>query len=421
MLLWWSLLLLAGWGGPPTAAASIVQGTPTVVNAYPDAFTVHVPLRSEGAAIVAARGYLQVGFSTVRQRVNIALTPGPDAVATWTWKTRGRTVSPYTPITLTLQARTADSPWITLPALALVYEDNRFPWRERRSAHVVVRWYAGDDAFGETILALAEATVARVSADVALRVPRPLVMLVYASQEDFFSWHAVRTEWVGGQAFPDLGVAAEIIPPDSPRRWLREVVPHEMTHLLLAQAMKSPIGEPPAWLVEGLAQHYEVAPADLDRIHAALREEGALPLGIMRSPPGQRAEEARRWYDQARSMTEYLLRRHGKQALARYMALLRSGTAPTRAFVKAFGEEEAAFYTAWRRYLGLPVAPPSPASPLASTSPTPVPAPGVTGTASRSTIGAILVGTGVVLLVVTLVWWTTQARRRDRWTTPSRR
>ncbi len=366
----------------PHSGCPITIGEPTVINEFPTRFVVQFPLRCSAGEIVAVRALIRYGSEPSRQRINLAFTPGRETVATWEWDTSRITVPPYVPVEIQLKIGDSEGNWLVTEPFHFVYEDNRFTWHELASEHLRVRWYAGSDAFGRAIFDLAESSLHRQMQALGITPEHPIVLMVYATEDDFFAWHSYRTEWVGGQAFPDYGLAAQIIPPDSRPAWIYNVIPHEINHLLVSPYARNAFGDTPPWVQEGLAQHFEESPPDEEQriLAKAVRDGYLLPLGVMRSPPGQKEEEARLWYAQALSMVEWLLVRHGEARLQTYLRLIHEGTFPSHAFHEAFGESEREFYASWREHLGLPVPTPSP-TPTATLTPTITPSPSATPTA----------------------------------------
>ncbi len=363
------------------AQPPITIGPAQVENQFPQYFALHFPVRSTAGDIVDVRGRVRFGIRPVYQRVSLDLTPGRETTATWVWDTSRITVPPYIPIEFQLEVKDAQGNRLKTDSYLFIYEDNRFAWRERRSQHLLVRWHEGSDAFGDFIFDIAQDALQR-QMDVLDLVPeRPLVLVVYANDEDFFAWHSYRTEWIGGQAFPEFGVAAQIIPPNSEPDWLYDVIPHELNHLLVGPYMNTPLGRVPAWFEEGLAQYFEQSPAFEEhyRIQQTVKEGRVLPLGVMRSPPGQDPDEVRLWYAQALSMVEWLIERHGKPALRAFIRELHKGMPVSKAFGEAFGETEEEFYASWRVHMGLPVSTPT-------ATPPPIPTPTLPPTARKNRI-----------------------------------
>ncbi len=368
VLIWLVLVL------PARAQSPITVGQPQIVNDFPQRLVVHFPIHSSAGDIIDVRGRVRFGAQPTYHRIPLDFAPGKDVVATWEWDTSRSTVPPYVPLDIQLEIKDARGNRLKTPLFSLIYEDNRFAWRERRSEHLIVRWYEGSDKFGEEIFRLAQDALERQIRALSIVPERPLVLVIYATEEDFFAWHSYRTEWIGGQAFPDYGVAAQIIPPDSKPDWIYDVIPHEINHLLVAPYMATPLGTTPTWIEEGLAQYFEQSSTFTEhyRLKQAAKQGRVLPLGVMRNPPGQDKEEALLWYAQALGMVEYLIDHYGEERLQSYMRLLHQGRPATRAFTEAFGESEEAFYARWRASLGLPG---PTATPTSTATFTPLPSP----------------------------------------------
>ncbi len=395
----WILTLL--WHGlspaqpatTPTPTSITIEG-PFVDNAFPKRLTVTFHIQCPGDPITLVRGKVQYGYKSVREVVPFDFTPGEDVRASWTWDTERLTVPPYVPITLWLEVRTQGGARSTWGPYTVVYEDNRFPWKEKRGSLLILRWYEGDEEFGNTLYAIGHRALERQLQDFGVTLDSPFVVLVYASEEDFFAWHAIRTEWLGGQAFPTLGSAAVIIRPDE-YTWAKEVIPHELLHLTLHRVVHNPLGDPPAWFEEGLAQYYEETDHSsiLRFLDEAIAQDRVLPLGIMRDPPGQNVDRAYVWYAQALSMVEWLLESRGREALQTYIALMQKPIPPRRAFREAFGMDEDAFYRSWCEHVRVtcpyptatftptpwPTRPPTP-TPTLTPSPAPILLPSLTPT-----------------------------------------
>ncbi len=339
------------------AQSPIVIGDPQVTNDFPRRFVIAFPVRSSAGDIVNVRGRVRFGIRPIYRRVILEFAPGRETTATWEWDTSRITVPPYVPIEIQLEVKDSQGNVFKSRIYSLAYEDNRFRWRERRSQHLIVRWYEGSDAFGEEIFELARNALQRQIDALGIVPDRPLVLVIYANEEDFFAWHSYRTEWVGGQAFPEFGVAAQIIPPDSRPEWIYDVIPHELNHLLVDPYIRTPLGRVPSWFEEGLAQYFEQTSAreEHERLKQAVKAGYLLPLGVMRSSPGQDPEEVYLWYAQALSMVEWLIERHGEAKLRAYIQRLHEGKSPSKAFREAFGETEEEFYASWREYVGLPL------------------------------------------------------------------
>jgi len=113
------------------------------------------------SSIVNVRGRVRFGIRPIYRRVSLNFIPKRETIGTWKWDTARITVPPYIPIEIQLKVKDAQSNTMKSPIYVLTYEDNRFSWRERRSQHLLVRWYEGSDTFGDDLFALARDALSR--------------------------------------------------------------------------------------------------------------------------------------------------------------------------------------------------------------------------------------------------------------------
>jgi hypothetical protein len=228
-----------------------------------------------------------------------------------------------------------------------------------------VRWYAGDDALGQAVYDTAREALGRMVGQSGRELDFPVYVLLYADGEDFGSWHSYVDQWVGGQAFPPLGVTTQIVPPNTSRAWIEDVIPHEIAHLFFYQVMQGGMASWPAWLDEGLAQYYEFGSpeAALKRVERAARQGGLLPLVSLSGGFGRDPEQVRLSYDQSLSAVTYLLETWGDQGLQGLIAALKDGEPIGAAVESALGVTWEEFEAGWITWLGVPTTPSAPPTP----------------------------------------------------------
>ena len=257
---------------------------------------------------------------------------------------------------------------LTTPEQTVYYDDLRYEWREIRDPSLIVRWYEGDEAFGRSVYETAQAALAQMVEQSGRELDFPVFVLLYANDEDFGSWHSYVDKWVGGQAFPALGVTAEIIPPDANRAWIEDVLPHEIAHLFFYQALRGGLSSWPAWLDEGLAQYYEFGSPDpaLERAARAARQGALLPLASLSGGFGRDPEQVRLSYDQSLSAVTYLLETWGDAGLQGLLDAFRQGKSPQKAVQEALGSRGRQFEAGWITWMGVPTTPAAPPTPTAT-------------------------------------------------------
>ena len=127
---------------------------------------------------------------------------------------------------------------------------------------------------------------------------------------------------------------------------------HEMTHLLLDEAIVSTLSRVPAWFNEGLAQYFESGPSRTDSsVLAAAQSGDLLPLTAMQGQPGRPAD-VRLFYAQARSLVHYMVETYGENMITAIVAALNSGKAFEDAVASAYGRPADLIDEDWRVSIG---------------------------------------------------------------------
>lgn len=338
-----------------------------VENDYPDGLTFRIGIEADRPLTSIILYYRTQGSSSASSQP-VDFEPGTELTVESTWDTSRITVAPSSPILYYWKLRDEQGYELITPEQWVAYDDLRFPWQELSKPDLVVRWYDGGDAFGRFIYETAELSLSQMKEQSGFELEYPIFVLIYASEADFVSWHFYVDEWVGGQAFPALGVTTQIIPPGSSYFWVRRVIPHEIAHLFFYQGLHNGIASWPAWLDEGLAQYYEQGSpeAALERAEAAAREGTLLPLVSLSGGFGRDPVQVGLSYDQSLSVVVYLLETWGDEGLQGLLAVFREGESARVAVEVALGVTWEEFEAGWITWMGVPVTPAPPPTPTAT-------------------------------------------------------
>jgi hypothetical protein len=184
---------------------------------------------------------------------------------------------------------------------------------------------------------------------VGLADPGPPVRVVLAPEGSELA--AGAPPWVAGYAWPALGTVV-LLPertPTYPAGSFREVLRHELAHVLIARASAG--RELPRWFHEGLAM---VAAGtwgleDRTRLTLALLRGEPVPLARLDALFGGGRGEVTRAYALAGSFVSELLARHGPDTAAEILSGVRRGRSFADAFAAATGTSLAAAEEAFAR------------------------------------------------------------------------
>ncbi|MDA1188408.1 MAG: peptidase MA family metallohydrolase, partial [Chloroflexi bacterium] len=137
---------------------------------------------------------------------------------------------------------------------------------------------------------------------------------------------------------------------------------HEMAHLILDEAMTSPIARVPSWLNEGLAMYFEDHSSGYNRDLAnAIRDDRLIPIRHMAVQPGQ-PDAVILFYAQANSFVRYLIDSHGIERMQALLGEIAFGRRMDDALDRAYGTTLEDLERGWRTSIGAPLPEPTPAS-----------------------------------------------------------
>jgi hypothetical protein len=238
------------------------------------------------------------------------------------------------------------------------YTDNRFDWEQLGADDLTVHWIAGhgDPAFGQAALDIAWASLKDISAELNTSAPESTDIYIYDAQHNLDAAMILAgREWVSGQAHPELGVVVIAIPfEEGYRSRMMRYIPHEVTHLLVYQAVTSAGYEyVPEWLDEGLATANEQLPnPDYTVMVEDAREGGhLLPLPNLCVPFSPDPGTAFLSYAQSSSVVQFIRERYGAEGIRALLAAYANGASCAGGVQEALNISISGLETAWRASL----------------------------------------------------------------------
>jgi hypothetical protein len=280
---------------------------------------------------------------------------GPSVTVDHIYELQDRYIQPFGRVEYWWTLSDAAGHRLTTEVQAFSYDDNRFSWQSLTREGITVYWYQGPEAFGQAALDVAVGAVPRISADLGVGAPRPMSAFLYASLSDLEgALPPTGREWVGGQAYPELGTfVAAISPDDRSLSTMKRVIPHEITHLLVYQAAGGALGRVPSWLNEGLATLSEELPDPEAAIvlEMALSQGSLVPLKDLCGSFPLEADQARLSYAQSASVVSFIRDHYGRQGLTRLIAAYADGASCRGDVMLPLGVNLDGLETQWRASL----------------------------------------------------------------------
>ncbi len=275
---------------------------------------------------------------------------------------------------------------VETPHVKVTYLDPVYYWRELTQGDLTVIWHDISERRVREVVANVEPLMRAAREMFGLDEVRPIKAVIFNSRREsdrglpFVSETASRTHLFGGFAFQDYDLFV--------LSGLNERgIAHEAAHLLLGQAVTSPLAKIPAWLNEGLATYFEGGDFGRGRtVAAAARGRDLLRLRSMGTVPG-RPEDVTVFYAQAWSIVTHMIETYGAERMSALLDEIDSGAEIDEALREVYGTGVDGIEADWRARLS------------ASISPVLRPDPGTVGTS------ALITGAAAVAAVVSAYRW----------------
>lgn len=351
-----SLLLV-----PPLAAAQgpdegIAVTANTVHYVFGQRVTFHLEASSPSPithAVIAYRTADNQGTSVF----SLSFNPAPQVSLDHVHEISRGYLKPFVTIEYWWSLENEAGQQVNTPLQRFTYEDHRFGWHTASGPNAVVHWYAGDAAYAQAALDIATRSLARIGQELNTALPSPLHLYLYASTEDLQGALLPRQrEWIGGEAFPELNALLIAVPTEGGYTlFMRRIIPHEITHILLYHATAGATARVPPWLSEGLATFNEELP-DPDAalmLQGALKENSLIPLDSLCGTFPSDAEQARLAYVQSASLVRFVRDFYGEQAIAGLVSAHANGMSCRGAVDRVLGLSLEQLDSRWQAYVGV--------------------------------------------------------------------
>jgi len=316
---------------PPAAAAQTgitVTAAPPPEYKFGETLTFQISVRSSvpitGATLfVRAQGEARTFVGEARFSSGVATT------AAYSLNLATHPLTPFATVEYWWEIRDNSGAQLTTEPKNFYYEDNRFNWQTTARETMSVHWYVGDHAFGQAALDIATAALTQANRSIHAPLPATVNIYLYANSADVQAMLApTGRAWAGSHADPALGVVIiAVAPGPEAESYLRNEIPHELTHLLVYQATGDHYAQVPNWLNEGLAvmNQQEPDPDAPARLTAARDRGQLLSLNDLCGPFPTDAAQAQLAYTESASVVHYIGDQYGDTGLTALLAAYADG------------------------------------------------------------------------------------------------
>lgn len=230
----------------------------------------------------------------------------------------------------------------------VIYEDTQRTWYQREGPQVTIRWYNGDNSYGNLMYQLAADTLGTYKRRFNIDPQDQIYITIYGSSASYHSTFPDVPEWSGGfSRYGGVEIVA-IAPQDhNSSIFIGEGIPHELSHAAIYQFLQTPA---PRWLDEGFAVYNQniISIKEYDHmLQQAYRTDTLIPLSELNNRWPLDETMARLAYAEGRSIVTFLINSYSNEVWSNILDQLRRQPVDG-AFIEVFGVTLAQMEDIWK-------------------------------------------------------------------------
>jgi hypothetical protein len=247
-----------------------------------------------------------------------------------------------------------DGSFVETPTSQTDWFDDRFDWAAFETEDVTLYGYAGNDAFYEQAVQVAQDSVTALQQRFsAPERPEPLRIWLYESQSDLSGAMSPNSrDWIGGVSYARYSLIAAVVPWDSDYSILR-VIPHEVAHQIIYDTTQNPFNYPATWLDEGIAMAVQTVDLEgLDEMVEDAYVAGTLPsVQSLISEFGSDGDSTRLAYASSYSIVKFIEQTMGSEAIAELVSAYAEGKSHDETLRSVLEIDSAELNRQWRTHI----------------------------------------------------------------------
>jgi len=291
--------------------------------------------------------------SIVTTRAYPQMEPAKEVKASYTWELDAGAVAPGTEITYYWEVYDNAGGNLRTEKQSFTYTDDRFQWQEMNEGLVHLYYYQGKRP--DALMKAAQTAIQQQAQEVGVTLEKPIHIYVYANRSDMrqaipsrSSRYDEMTTTLGIVMSEDtlllLGSAAGV----------EKTIAHELSHIIVGQATKSPLSRLPRWLDEGLAMlaEGELPSSNQRALSQAVRNDKLISVRSLSGYSGD-PDMVDLFYGESYSLVAFLLEDQGRDKLLELLQTFKRGAYQEDALQKVYGFGMDELDARWRASLGL--------------------------------------------------------------------
>ena len=342
---------------------------------FPNAISFHADITGAAkiTSVVLEYGDQQETCGTVIAKAYPQFTPGTSVSVDWKWDMhQSGSMPPGAQIWWHWRITDETGKETVSDQKTVTWLDSKHNWQTLTDTNLRLHYYDIGQAKAQDLMDAAKTSLARNLQQAGLKPDGSMDVYIFATYSDLQAAVLYEPSWLGGQAFPDFNIIIVGLS-GSDAQYDRNVVIHELTHVLVGHLTFTCLGGVPQWLNEGLAVYSEgpLDSASQAQLDQAVKDNTLLTVRSISGAFSAEAGKATLSYAESDSLVNYLLQTYGQPKMTTLLMSLRDGHTIDEALTSTYGFNVDGLEDAWRKSLG--AAPRTNAQPTAVPSPTFVP------------------------------------------------
>jgi hypothetical protein len=275
--------------------------------------------------------------------------------ATWDWfmKKTG-SIPPGATITWKWILTDSEGNKTTAPQQTTTYNDSRFNWNSKQLTNLDICWHDQSESMINELLMEVDSKLSIIQLGVNIPTDRRPKVFVYRSSQELRDAVLFEQQWTGAMAFLSYNIILTAVD-SSIMNWAKNALPHEITHLIVEEAVFGPFGNLPTWINEGLASYAE---GDMNSDRRKALDQGITnnQLISIRSLSGSFptvSAQALLAYAESTSLIKFLISRGGWDKMRLLLATFKEGATQDNALLKTYSMDVAGLESYWKESIGV--------------------------------------------------------------------
>ncbi len=348
------LLFLALSSAPVAYGQSPITATQSaaLLPELPRRLSFTLEASSSAGNLSEARIFFSPTGTSVRTSEPIQFDPAPTVSLSHEWNMQLNFVPPGAEIEFFWRLTDSAGNTLETEPQRIVAIDPRFEWQTLEDEELAIHWYAGDAAWGQEMFDTGKQALAQLEEELGTDITEQVSLVAYNSSDDFRAAFPPQQDWIGGQAFPDLGITVQIIGAGE-RDWMHTVLFHELSHLVFHQAMEGALASAPSWLDEGLAMYNEPeSRGSAQEVERAAESGDLLRFSQLQGNFGADGPTVGLAYAQSEMIVSYLIDDCGTEGFRAFIRnLVDEDRSVDASLETACGYDSETLYNDWRQTL----------------------------------------------------------------------